>query len=276
MVVEKIINNNIVSSFDEKGNEIVVMGRGLGFNLKPGQDIDQNKIEKIFRMENSKETERLEAVLADIPIEHIQLCNEIIAYAVTVIRNKLSKNIYITLTDHINYAISRFQEGINFSNALKWEVKKFYSQEFEVGKKAIELIKEKVGIELSEDEAASIAMHFVNAELGMEIPNTIDATKLIQNVMKIVTNYFQREFDENSLNYERFIVHMKFFSQRVITNHTNQVDDEELFEMIKKKYADAYKCVMKIKAFIEQEYGIILPKEEIIYLTVHIKKIISN
>lgn len=276
MVVEKIINNNIVSSFDEKGNEIVVMGRGLGFNVKPGQDIDQNKIEKIFRMENSKETERLEAVLADIPIEHIQLCNEIIAYAVTVIRNKLSKNIYITLTDHINYAISRFQEGINFSNALKWEVKKFYSQEFEVGKKAIELIKEKVGIELSEDEAASIAMHFVNAELGMEIPNTIDATKLIQNVMKIVTNYFQREFDENSLNYERFIVHMKFFSQRVITNHTNQVDDEELFEMIKKKYADAYKCVMKIKAFIEQEYGIILPKEEIIYLTVHIKKIISN
>lgn len=276
MVVEKIINNNIVSSFDEKGNEIVVMGRGLGFNVKPGQDIDQNKIEKIFRMENSKETERLEAVLADIPIEHIQLCNEIIAYAVTVIRNKLSKNIYITLTDHINYAISRFQEGINFSNALKWEVKKFYSQEFEVGKKAIELIKEKVGIELSEDEAASIAMHFVNAELGMEIPNTIDATKLIQNVMKIVTNYFQREFDENSLNYERFIVHMKFFSQRVITNHTNQVDDEELFEMIKKKYADAYKCVMKIKAFIEQEYSIILPKEEIIYLTVHIKKIISN
>lgn len=276
MVVEKIINNNIVSSFDEKGNEVVVMGRGLGFKVKPGQEIDQSKIEKIFRMENSKETERLEEVLADIPIEHIQLCNEIIAYAVTIIRNKISKNIYITLTDHINYAISRFKEGIEFSNALKWEVKKFYSQEFEVGKKAIELIKEKVGIELSEDEAASIALHFVNAELGMEIPKTIDATKLIQNVLKIVTNHFQIALDEDSLNYERFIIHMKFFSQRVITNHINQSEDEELFEMIKNKYADAYKCVLKIKDFVEQEYGIKLPKEEIIYLTVHIKKIISN
>lgn len=276
MVVEKIINNNIVSSFDEKGNEVVVMGRGLGFKVKPGQEIDQSKIEKIFRMENSKETERLEEVLADIPIEHIQLCNEIIAYAVTIIRNKISKNIYITLTDHINYAISRFKEGIEFSNALKWEVKKFYSQEFEVGKKAIELIKEKVGIELSEDEAASIALHFVNAELGMEIPKTIDATKLIQNVLKIVTNHFQIALDEDSLNYERFIIHMKFFSQRVITNHINQSEDEELFEMIKNKYADAYKCVLKIKDFVELEYGIKLPKEEIIYLTVHIKKIISN
>lgn len=276
MVVDKIINNNIVSSFDEKGNEVVVMGRGLGFKIKPGQEIEQGKVEKVFRMDNKQETERLGAVLAEIPMEYIQVCDEIIAHAKSVISNKLSKNIYITLTDHINYAISRYRDGIHFTNALKWEVKKFYHQEFEVGKKAVDLIKEKIGIELSEDEAASIALHFVNAELGMEIPGTIDVTKLIQNVLKIVTYHFQRVLNEDTLNYERFITHLKFFSQRVITNHNNHSEDEEFYQIIKKQYPDAYECAEKIKSYVEQEYGISLPQEEMIYLTVHIKRVISN
>lgn len=276
MVVEKIINNNIVSSLDEKGNEVVVMGRGLGFKTKLGQEIEQSKVEKVFRMDTDQETERLQAVLVDIPIEHIQVCNEIIAYATSVIKNKLSKNIYITLTDHINYAISRYLDGIHFTNALKWEVKKIYHQEFEVGKKAIELIKDKIGMELSEDEAASIALHFVNAELGMEIPNTIDITKLIQNVLKIVTYHFQKVINEDTLNYERFITHLKFFSQRVITKHNNNGEEEEFYEMVKNQYPDAYACAEKIKSYVEQEYSLTLPKEEIVYLTVHIKRIISS
>ena len=275
MVVEKIINNNIISSFDEKGNEIVVMGRGLGFKVKPGQTIDQEKVEKIFRMDNDQEAKQLEAVLADIPIENIQLCNEIISYAKTVIKSKLSKNIYITLTDHINYAITRYQEGIHFTNALKWEIKKFYHEEFEAGKKAVELIRERIGIDMTEDEAASIGLHFVNAELGIEISNTIDVTKLIQNVLKIITYHFQLVINEDTINYERFITHLKFFSQRVVTNNNNTGVDEELYQMVKNQYPAAYACTEKIKAYVEQEYHIELPKEEMVYLTIHIKRIVS-
>lgn len=36
MVIDKIINNNIVSAFDEKGLEVVIMGRGIGFQMKRG------------------------------------------------------------------------------------------------------------------------------------------------------------------------------------------------------------------------------------------------
>lgn len=275
MLVEKIINNNIVSSFDEDGNEIVVMGRGLGFKVKTGQEIDNAKIEKIFRMDNNKQTARLQEVLADIPLEHIQICNDIIAYAKTVITNKLSESIYITLTDHINFAINRYHDGINFTNALLWEIKKYYHKEFMVGLRAVELIQERLGIDLTEDEAASIALHFVNAEFGTEIANTIDITKLIQNVMQIITYHFNRVIDEDSLNYERFITHLKFFSQRVVTNNNNSGDDLALYDMIKKQYKQAYKCAEKIKIFVLQEYNITIPEEEMTYLTIHIKRIIN-
>ena len=36
MIIGKIINNNVVSSWDEEGKEIIVMGRGLGFQKKAG------------------------------------------------------------------------------------------------------------------------------------------------------------------------------------------------------------------------------------------------
>lgn len=276
MLVEKIINNNIVSSLDENGNEIVVMGRGIGFKVKTGQAIDKDKIEKVFCMDTNKETRRLEELLAEVPLEHIQICNDIIAYAKTQITNTLSKNIYITLTDHINYAIIRFGQGIKFHNALLWEVKRFYHKEFLVGMKAIELIRERLHVDLTEEEAASIALHFVNAELGTEISNTIDITKLIQNVMKIITYHFHIVIDEDTLNYERFITHLKFFSQRVITNKNNHGDDVELYDMIRKQYKDAYKCAEKIKAYIEKEYQISILEEEMTYLTIHIKRIIKD
>lgn len=220
MKIEKVINNNIISSFDENGREIVVMGRGLGFKKKAGELVDKSKIEKIFKMDTNEETQQLQNLLADIPLEHIQISNEIISYFKNVINKKLNKNVYITLTDHINFAIERYKQGLNFKNALIWEIKRFYPQEFKVGKKAIEIIKCKLGVELPEDEVASIVIHLVNAEFGTEMPNTIDITKIIQNVLKIIKYNYNIEFDESSISYERLITHLKFFAQRIIINKT--------------------------------------------------------
>ena len=48
MKISKVINNNIVSSVDEDGREIVVMGRGIGFKVREGAEIPAERIEKIF------------------------------------------------------------------------------------------------------------------------------------------------------------------------------------------------------------------------------------
>ena len=34
MKISKLINNNIVSSVDENGREIIIMGRGIGFKAR--------------------------------------------------------------------------------------------------------------------------------------------------------------------------------------------------------------------------------------------------
>ncbi|MFR2593373.1 MAG: CAT RNA binding domain-containing protein [Butyribacter sp.] len=145
MKILKVINNNVVSACDDKGKEIVVMGKGLGFGKKNGDILDESKIEKKFSMPDES-VSRLEEILKDIPYEYAQVANRIIAMVKEKFDMKLSKIIYITLTDHLNFAITRFKKGIKVENALLWEIKRFYQKEFEAGKEALEIIKKNLGL----------------------------------------------------------------------------------------------------------------------------------
>ena len=47
---------------------------------------------------------------------------------------------------------------------MAWEVRKFYPREYEIGKQALRLIAKDLEVKLADDEAASVALHFVNAQ----------------------------------------------------------------------------------------------------------------
>ena len=185
MVIDKIINNNIVSAFDEKGLEVVIMGRGIGFQMKRGQEVPAEKIEKVFRIKSQSIAEQLKELLAKMPLEQVQISNEIISYAKKTMKLKLNQSIYVTLTDHISFAISRCKKGIHLENALLWEIKRFYPQEFELGRYAVELVKKRLNVEMPEDEAGFIALHFVNAEYGTDIRDAVRFPNQVKEILGI-------------------------------------------------------------------------------------------
>lgn len=200
MKIEKIINNNLIQSSDNNNNEVLVMGCGLGFKKKIGEVIDQSKIEKIYSIENKNYSNKLIELLSDIPLEVIQTTNEIVSYARYSLGKKLNDNIYILLTDHINFSIERINKGLQFKNALLWEIRRFYNHEFLIGKEALQIIKKKLNVDLPEDEAANIALHIVNAQLNStNMDETMDLTKMIQNILNIVKFHYKLELDEYSL-----------------------------------------------------------------------------
>ncbi|MDU2491891.1 MAG: PRD domain-containing protein [Clostridium celatum] len=277
MKIDKIINNNLIRTFDNNGKEVLVMGCGLGFQKKIGDTVDQSKIEKIYAIENKSDSNKLMTLLSEIPLEYIQVSNEIISYAKYSLGKRLNDNIYISLTDHIGFAIERYKQGLNFNNALLWEIKRFYNHEFLIGKEALAIIKKRLNIELPEDEAASIALHIVNAQLNSRNMNdTLDITKIIQNILNIVKFHFNIELDEYSLHYERFITHLKFFAQRMLSGKVIKSDDNNFCDMIREQYKDEYLCAEKIKKYIQKEFNHEISDEEMMYLTVHIKRVIKE
>ena len=273
MVIQKVINNNVISAYDVNQQEIVIMGKGIGFKAHAGELIDESKIEKVFRIENENLSRQFQELLENIPLEHMQLTSDIISYAIKNLNVQLNQNIYITLTDHINFAIQRQSQGIQLKNALLWETKKFYHQEYLMGKYAVDLLNEKLGTEFTEDEAGFIALHFVNAEYNTTINDTFEMTNMIQKILELVRLEMGIEFDEESLHYERFITHLKFLVQRLYRHELLKDEEIEFARMMENKYPKEYECSKHIAEYIEKEYGSEIASEEIMFLAIHIKRV---
>lgn len=276
MIIEKIINNNIVCAANGDKLEKILMGKGIGFGKKIGDLVDESKIEKIFVLSSQEQMHKFLELLAEIPLKYMYLADDIINYAKLTIGTKLSDYLYISLVDHVYAAIKRFKKGMKIFNALYYEIKRFYPDEFSVGEFALNLIKNEIGVELPLDEAGFIALHIVNAYTdNRSIQQVMAITELVQNITNIVKYEFKVDFDESSLNFYRFITHLKFFAKRVIDNqiYLDEADDD-FFIMVKKKYKNSYNCVLKIKYFLKKAYQHELTNEEAIYLTIHIERVI--
>ncbi|WP_207695885.1 beta-glucoside operon transcriptional antiterminator [Enterococcus sp. DIV0212c] len=278
MEVKKVINNNIVKSLDVDGHEVLVMGKGIGFKKTIGDVIDDTLVEKVYTSNADISTNKLTQLLSNVRLEHLQVANEIIGFAKVSLGKKLNENIYLTLTDHIDYAIERHNSGLPVRNALLWEIKRFYNHEYLIGKEALNMISNRLNIVLPEDEAGFIALHIVNAELDLsQVSQVSEMTKVIQKIINIVKYHYKTDLDEYTLNYERFITHLKFFVQRLFSGIELDKDkDEGFLFMLKEKYQEEYLCALKIREYIGKEFGRDLQEDEMIYLTIHIRRITNN
>jgi beta-glucoside operon transcriptional antiterminator len=273
MQVERIINNNVISALDPNGREVVIMGKGIGFHAKRG-NIDNSMIEKIFYLDNQNALDKFKELLVNLPLKHIQVSNEIISYTNMVLNKKINQNIYITLTDHINFAIERYNQGLIFENPLLWEVQSLYRKEFLIGEYAVALINKEIGIKLPIDEAASIALHIVNAEYDSTMSDTMNITKLIPDVLRIVKEEFHIEYDEFSLSYERFVNHLKLLAQRVIRKEQLNVLEEGFSNTIRNMYPEEYHCSLKVAQYFKEHFGHEIMEEERSILTINIRRLI--
>ncbi len=277
MKITKVINNNLVRSINDKNQEVIVMGKGIGFQKKIDDEIDATLISQIYVSNDQNYSNKLTQILEKVPLEIIQLTNEIVQYAKVSLARRLNENIYLTLTDHISFVIQRHQENIPLKNALLWEIKRFYNHEFLIGKEAIAMIESKLNITLNEDEAGFIALHFVNATMdSIGIEQTAILAKTVQDILNIVKYHFSINLNENTVYYERFITHLKFFVARILSDTEMVQDDLGFMLELKTKYKEEYLCSLKISEFIQKQFNKNLTENEMIYLTIHIRRVIQN
>lgn len=276
MIIKKIFNNNAVVAKDSDNNEIVVMGCGIAFRKSAGEELDESKVEKTFILKEKEASEKFKLLLEDVPAEQVSLCYDIVEYAKNMLESELNDYIYVTLTDHISNALKLYKDGFNRPNALIWEIKKFYPKEFSIGIKAIEFIKNEINVALPEDEAGNIALHLINAQLNSSFNNVEDVakqTKMVRDILNIVKYTYNIALDENSLSYERFVTHLRFFFKRLNSKEKIESENDDfLLGQVKIKYEEAYNCMLKIEKYLEKK----LTDEEKLYLTLHIQRITNK
>lgn len=277
MLIKKVFNNNVILTEDGNQEEMVVMGRGLAFQKKIGDRIDETKIEKTFVIHSKNVFDKLSELLKEIPFDHLELSNDIIELAKQELGYQLNETIYLSLTDHIHFALTRIQEGLTVKNALLWEVKKFYKDEYRVAKQAVQMIWDRTGIQLPDDERASIALHLFNARhdsAGME--QTMEMTVIVNDIITIVKYHFGITFDEDSMNYSRFITHLRYFAYRMQRGELSHEDEDPLFDQVSKQYSQAYQCTIKVQTYLQLNYNVQMTKDEMVYFMIHIHRVSSR
>lgn len=271
--ISRVIGNNFVSTVDDGGKEVILRGLGIGFKKHAGDLVPAQQVEKIYDLRDPEKSSRLRDLLADVPPEFLDVSTEIIETAENRIGRRLSENIYITLTDHICFAVERLRSGVSYPNHLLWEITNFYPAEFAIGKQALDIIEARLGYRLPQDEAGFIALHIVNAEIDGKMADMVRITEVIRKITSVVQDYYGVVLDEQSLDYGRFITHLKFLGQRITQNQYVVDDDSEFQGMIVRRYQQDYQCAEKIRAQLKETFSIQLPAEEMTFLTIHLHRL---
>ena len=273
MEISKVLNNNVAVVI-ENNEEKIVMGRGICFKKKSGDTIEPEIIDKVFYLQNQEVLSRFKELVVDIPLEYLEIGEEIMDEAKLSLGKALNDNIYISMVDHIYTAVVRAKDDILVKNALLWDIQKFYKEEYLIVKKALVIIEKKTGVLLPNDEAGFIALHIVNGQLDEDVHDMYEITKIMQEIENIVRYRFKIEFNEESAYYYCFITHLKFFAQRLVEHKKQNKQEDDLLEVVQVKYANAYQCVEKIAMYIKNQYNYELYDEEKLYLTIHIHRVV--
>ena len=184
MLIEKIINNNIVSAVDSKGREVVVMGRGLGFGMKPGRQIQENKIEKVFRIKSQTLEEKLRIRLPEDEAGFIALhflnaeygtdirdavkFPNLVKKILEIVEEKLQIELdetslhYERFVTHIKFLLQRvYRKELlpDEESELAELMQKKYQKEYDCSKMVAAYIEEETKCSLSGEEIMYLAIH---------------------------------------------------------------------------------------------------------------------
>ncbi|WP_162930820.1 BglG family transcription antiterminator LicT [Lactococcus allomyrinae] len=277
MKIKKVLNNNVVIAKNENGEETILMGLGLGFGKKSGEFVEDKKIEKIFSLKASTDKQNFYEILSEIPSHIIELSMVTLSEAKAKFKKEISDTVLVSFADHLNAAIIRTKENIVIKNFLLWDIKRFFPEEFNICLGTLEKVKQELGISLPEDEAGFLAMHIVNGTLGSGHEYATQLTKLMEEILTTLKYTLQVNFNEQDAYFQRFITHLKFFAERILSGSiSDEAADEDLFALIVRKYPRAYLGTSKISEFLKQTRAYQVSQSEQIYMTVHIARILEK
>ncbi|MEI5994300.1 BglG family transcription antiterminator LicT [Candidatus Enterococcus mansonii] len=280
MEILKILNNNVVIVLNEENEEVILMGNGLGFQMKAGSHVDSAKIEKVFKLENQIESEQIEQLLADIPEEIIELSYKILSHAKKVLNKELNETAFIAIADHLHASIQREKKNIPVKNFLLWDIKRFFPTELEIARTAIQLVNQQLNTSLTDDEAGFLALHLTNAQLDNNHEDAISLTQLIEEIITVIKYTLRINLAENDIYFQRFITHLKFFTERIIKGTTttleeNQVENQ-LFFLVTNQYPEAFEATKKVAELLKSRRNYTMSKDEQVYITIHLARIIDK
>jgi beta-glucoside operon transcriptional antiterminator len=276
VAAHKVLNNNVVISIDESGRERVLMGRGIGFQLRPEGEVDPARVEKTFVLEGGTEGDRARRLLADVPYAIVEAVTNAVDNAERTLARDLGRRILVAVIDHIQYVLERLEQGVRIPATAMPELRVLFPQEFEAAVSMAASISSSLDIDLPEEESVFLTMHLLNAT--RDEPNGTAALlfRRVQHVVSTVESGLGVDLDTASVDYARFILHVQFLLQRLVSRAMLRGSDSSFFEFAKHSYPRSFAIAENVKAYVRAATGSELTDEELLYVVVHVERLATQ
>ncbi|POH71094.1 transcriptional antiterminator [Cryobacterium zongtaii] len=276
VVAHKVLNNNVVISVDSAGQERVLMGRGLGFQLQPTDTIDPAKVEKTFILEQGSGADHARQLLASVPYPVIEAVTAAVDEAERILGRSLGRRLPMAIIDHVQYVLERMQKGIRIPSTAMPELRVLHPQEFDAALAMARSVSASLQTDLPAEEAVFLTMHILNAT--RDEPNGTAALlfRRVQHVVTTVEGGLGVQLDVASPDYARFILHIQFLLQRLVAQTMLRGSDTSFFEFAKHSYPRSYAIAADVKLYVSEATGSDLTDEELLYVIVHVERLANQ
>ncbi|EMT46161.1 glucose PTS transporter transcription antiterminator GlcT [Anoxybacillus flavithermus] len=270
--IEKVLNNNVLIASHPTYDEVVLIGKGIGFGKKKGDVIEQKGVEKWFILKNEREQEQYKKLLPHVDEEFIGLMNDIIHHIRTRTNSSLNEHIHVALTDHILFAIKRLEQGMDIKNPFLVETKSLYPLEYDVAAEVVNMLNERLHIELPEGEIGFIALHIHSALTNHQLSEVNQHSQLISRLVSIVEEQLNIRIDRESIHYLRFVRHLRYAIERVKKGEKIE-EPKKLSNILKETYPLCYNLSWKLIKIMQQTLQLPVDEAEAVYLTLHLQRL---
>lgn len=272
-IVSKVFNNNIIL-VNSDNEEKILFAKGIGFGKRPGSKVCKGtEIDKVFTIADDDNKTNFKNIIEKIDNDFFVICEEAIYEISEGLNKELNENIHIGLIDHLFFAVKRLRDKEEIENPFLVEIETLYSKEFMLA----EMVAKKVGkhckVDIPDGEVGFIALHIHSAINSGKISNTLKNSYLGSTIVEHVEDRLGIEIDRKSLDYARFLTHIKFALQRIMCNSPI---NNELTRIIKSSYTESFEIAEEVAKIIEDELDVKVIEDEVTFLTIHIERFRMN
>ncbi len=273
MIIQKILSNNAIVAENANGEVLVALGKGIGFGKKVGDQADERNFDAQFLQKEKNVDQYYQQLFNNIPEDIIQVTRKIVSMVENESEILSPLSLLLALSDHLYFAISRSDKNLHLKSPLAWDLKIFYPKEYQIATDAVSLINSMLKVKLSEDEAGFIALHIISSRQNANIQDTMNSAEMVKDILNIIKIHLKISLNEKTLEFQRIVTHLKFFSLRMISREPVRVGDDAIYSGIKEKLPVAYSCSEKIKNWLMVNHNYSMTLDELMFLTIHIERL---
>lgn len=266
-IIKKVLNNSSVL-VEKDGQEVVLIGKGIGFQRSIGEVIERvtDDVQKFYAKALSSEFLNNSRILSEASC----IMNIILS---KTRNNYIERDILESLLNHLMGMLVRIHAEKEIMNPFESETKILYAESYELSEEIASEVEREMDLKLPSTEIAFLTLYLHCMDNNEDLLLTEQVNAIVYEVQERLQSINSFELNKDTLSYARFVIHLKFFVYRVLKKEP--IEENPLTEEIFKTYPQFLNVVDHIDKIFQEHLEVTISRSEKAYLLLHLARLES-